>query len=87
MHNLIDSLLGFAWLDLLHTFSYLPRDFNFIDHTSNIGWKEYVNITSSFALVYVFLFFFLFPFVGFKSCLIDFVIFLCIGTNGQNRSL
>jgi hypothetical protein len=28
-------------LDLLHTFSYLPRDLNFIDHTSNIGWKEY----------------------------------------------
>jgi hypothetical protein len=27
-------------LDLLHTFSYLPRDLNFIDHTSNIGWKE-----------------------------------------------
>ncbi|CAN8299911.1 unnamed protein product [Cochlearia groenlandica] len=26
--------------DLLHTFSYLPRDLNFIDHTSNIGWKE-----------------------------------------------
>ncbi|KAJ4707530.1 Beta-glucuronosyltransferase [Melia azedarach] len=27
--------------DLLHTFSYMPRDLNFIDHTSNIGWKEY----------------------------------------------
>ncbi|KAJ7974465.1 Beta-glucuronosyltransferase [Quillaja saponaria] len=27
--------------DLLHTFSYLPRDLNFIDHTSNIGWKEH----------------------------------------------
>ncbi|KAK9116943.1 hypothetical protein Sjap_015890 [Stephania japonica] len=27
--------------DLLHTFSYLPRDLNFIDHTSDIGWKEY----------------------------------------------
>eukprot|EP01018_Ginkgo_biloba_P010577 Gb_16106 [translate_table: standard] len=27
--------------DLLHTFSYLPRDLNFIEHTSNIGWKEY----------------------------------------------
>ncbi|KAE8734513.1 Tetratricopeptide repeat (TPR)-like superfamily protein [Hibiscus syriacus] len=26
--------------DLFHTFSYLPRDLNFIDHTSNIGWKE-----------------------------------------------
>ncbi|PWA79640.1 Glycosyl transferase, family 14 [Artemisia annua] len=26
--------------DLLHTFSYLPRDLNFLDHTSNIGWKE-----------------------------------------------
>ncbi|XP_019183329.1 PREDICTED: beta-glucuronosyltransferase GlcAT14B-like [Ipomoea nil] len=27
--------------DLLHTFSHLPRDLNFIDHTSNIGWKEF----------------------------------------------
>ncbi|KHN31980.1 Xylosyltransferase 1 [Glycine soja] len=26
--------------DLLHTFSYLPRDLNFSDHTSDIGWKE-----------------------------------------------
>lgn len=26
--------------DLLHAFSYLPRDLNFIDHTSDIGWKE-----------------------------------------------
>ncbi|KAK4750347.1 hypothetical protein SAY87_027796 [Trapa incisa] len=27
--------------DLLHAFSYLPRDLNFIDHTSDIGWKEF----------------------------------------------
>uniref|UniRef100_A0A5B7AV69 Xylosyltransferase 1-like n=1 Tax=Davidia involucrata TaxID=16924 RepID=A0A5B7AV69_DAVIN len=27
--------------DLLHTFSYMPRDLNFIDHTSDIGWKEF----------------------------------------------
>lgn len=27
--------------DLLHVLSYLPRDFNFIDHTSDLGWKEY----------------------------------------------
>ncbi|KAK8954212.1 hypothetical protein KSP39_PZI002244 [Platanthera zijinensis] len=27
--------------DLLHTFSYLPRNLNFIDHTSDIGWKEF----------------------------------------------
>ncbi|XP_078436844.1 beta-glucuronosyltransferase GlcAT14B-like [Wolffia australiana] len=27
--------------DLLHTMSSLPRDLNFIDHTSNIGWKEF----------------------------------------------
>jgi hypothetical protein len=27
--------------DLLHTFSHLPRDLNFIDHTSDIGWKEF----------------------------------------------
>ncbi|KAK9154274.1 hypothetical protein Sjap_001754 [Stephania japonica] len=27
--------------DLIHVFSYLPRDMNFLEHTSNIGWKEY----------------------------------------------
>ncbi|KAJ4841005.1 Beta-glucuronosyltransferase GlcAT14C [Turnera subulata] len=26
--------------DILHIFSYLPRDLNFLEHTSNIGWKE-----------------------------------------------
>ncbi|KAH9331908.1 hypothetical protein KI387_004016, partial [Taxus chinensis] len=26
--------------DLLHTFSYLPRDLNFIGYTSNLAWKE-----------------------------------------------
>ena len=28
--------------DLMHVFSKLPRDLNFIDHTSNISWKAYV---------------------------------------------
>ncbi|WOL06924.1 beta-glucuronosyltransferase GlcAT14B [Canna indica] len=27
--------------DILHVFSYLPRDFNFIKHTSDIGWREH----------------------------------------------
>ncbi|XP_076954000.1 beta-glucuronosyltransferase GlcAT14B-like [Bidens hawaiensis] len=27
--------------DLLHTFSTVPRDLNFIEHTSDIGWKEH----------------------------------------------
>ncbi|XP_061360672.1 beta-glucuronosyltransferase GlcAT14C [Gastrolobium bilobum] len=27
--------------DLLHIFAFMPRDMNFIEHTSNIGWKEY----------------------------------------------
>lgn len=26
--------------DLLHVFSYLPKDLNFIEHTSALGWKE-----------------------------------------------
>ncbi|GFQ07046.1 xylosyltransferase 2 [Phtheirospermum japonicum] len=26
--------------DILHIFSYLPRDLNFIEHTSDFGWKE-----------------------------------------------
>uniref|UniRef100_J3LRR3 Protein xylosyltransferase n=1 Tax=Oryza brachyantha TaxID=4533 RepID=J3LRR3_ORYBR len=31
--------------DLMHVFSKLPRDLNFIDHTSDIGWKAYVLLT------------------------------------------
>ncbi|XP_002960850.2 beta-glucuronosyltransferase GlcAT14A [Selaginella moellendorffii] len=27
--------------DLLNVFSYLPRDLNFLEHTSDIGWKEF----------------------------------------------
>ncbi|CAK7353902.1 unnamed protein product [Dovyalis caffra] len=27
--------------DILHVFSYLARDLNFLEHTSGIGWKEY----------------------------------------------
>ncbi|KAL9236044.1 hypothetical protein vseg_010753 [Gypsophila vaccaria] len=27
-------------VDLLHIFSYLPRDLNFLEHTSDLGWKE-----------------------------------------------
>ncbi|KAG0454809.1 hypothetical protein HPP92_023759 [Vanilla planifolia] len=27
--------------DLIHAFSSLPRDLNFIDHTSDLGWKEF----------------------------------------------
>jgi hypothetical protein len=34
--NLISKLFA----DLLHVFSYLPKDLNFIQHTSYIGWKE-----------------------------------------------
>ncbi|KAL4187416.1 hypothetical protein AMTRI_Chr09g18890 [Amborella trichopoda] len=35
--------------DLLHTFSYLPRDLNFIEHTSNIGWKDDHNLVHLFS--------------------------------------
>lgn len=28
--------------DLLHTLSAIPRNLNFMEHTSDIGWKEYV---------------------------------------------
>ncbi|XP_050213822.1 beta-glucuronosyltransferase GlcAT14C [Mercurialis annua] len=27
--------------DILHIFSYLPKDMNFLEHTSSIGWKEH----------------------------------------------
>ncbi|CAA6654951.1 unnamed protein product [Spirodela intermedia] len=30
--------------DLIHIFSYLPRDLNFIGHTSKIGWKEFERV-------------------------------------------
>ncbi|XP_058227672.1 beta-glucuronosyltransferase GlcAT14A-like isoform X2 [Rhododendron vialii] len=30
--------------DLLHAFSFLPRDLNFIDYTNKTGWKERQNI-------------------------------------------
>ncbi|XP_043720456.1 beta-glucuronosyltransferase GlcAT14A-like [Telopea speciosissima] len=30
--------------DFLHVLSFVPKDFNFIQHTSNIGWKEYQRI-------------------------------------------
>ncbi|KAJ4718782.1 Beta-glucuronosyltransferase [Melia azedarach] len=30
--------------DLLHAFTFLPRDLNFIDFTTNTGWKERVKI-------------------------------------------
>ncbi|KAL5073115.1 hypothetical protein RYX36_012099 [Vicia faba] len=31
----------FSQDDLLHIFSFMPRDMNFIEHTSNMGWKEF----------------------------------------------
>jgi hypothetical protein len=27
------------YADLMHVFSKLPRDLNFIDHTSDLNWK------------------------------------------------
>eukprot|EP00268_Persea_americana_P035154 TRINITY_DN34726_c0_g1_i1.p1 TRINITY_DN34726_c0_g1~~TRINITY_DN34726_c0_g1_i1.p1 ORF type:complete len:405 (-),score=55.92 TRINITY_DN34726_c0_g1_i1:852-2066(-) len=30
--------------DLFHVFSSVPRDLNFIDHTSDLGWKEYQRV-------------------------------------------
>jgi hypothetical protein len=35
------NLISKWFADLLHVFSYLPKDLNFIQHTSYIGWKEY----------------------------------------------
>lgn len=36
----IESILFFH-VDLLYAFSSVPRDLNFIDHTSDLGWKEH----------------------------------------------
>ncbi|CAL9059161.1 beta-glucuronosyltransferase GlcAT14A-like isoform X1 [Musa acuminata AAA Group] len=30
--------------DMIHVFSSVPRDFNFVDHTSDLGWKEYQRV-------------------------------------------
>ncbi|KAH7446500.1 hypothetical protein KP509_01G059300 [Ceratopteris richardii] len=30
-----------SYEDLLHVLSYLPRDLNFVEHTSELDWKEY----------------------------------------------
>lgn len=32
----------FFLTDILHTLFDIPRDLNFIEHTSDIGWKKYV---------------------------------------------
>ncbi|KAL4558391.1 hypothetical protein LXL04_036591 [Taraxacum kok-saghyz] len=32
---------------MLHTLSTVPRDLNFIEHTSDIGWKEYAHLLNS----------------------------------------
>lgn len=37
------NLVMFCLTDLLHTLSSIPRHLNFIEHTSDIGWKEYVD--------------------------------------------
>lgn len=37
--------------DLLHILSYLPKNLNFVNHSSYIGWKEYVNFISNFTLL------------------------------------
>lgn len=38
--------------DLLYALSGLPRQLNFIEHTSDIGWKEYDNL-NGFYFVFV----------------------------------
>lgn len=30
--------------DILHIFSFLPRDLNFVEHTSDLGWKEFQRV-------------------------------------------
>lgn len=53
--NTCDSLWFYVFLtDLLHTFSSVPRDLNFIEHTSDIGWKEYVDLLLIYIYIYIF---------------------------------
>lgn len=38
---------------MLHTLSRIPRELNFIEHTSDIGWKEYAtHIISPFFFLF-----------------------------------
>jgi hypothetical protein len=32
-------MLNLLMVDILHTFSTVPRNINFIGHTGNLGWK------------------------------------------------
>ena len=43
--ELLTEYVSFYFSDLLHIFSYLPRDLNFLEHTSSIGWKEWESDT------------------------------------------
>lgn len=43
--------------DILHTFTFVPRNMNFIEHTSRLGWKEWV----SFGLILMIYDWFTFP--------------------------
>lgn len=42
MFSLFDGYMFMSVTDMLHTLSPIPRNLNFIEHTSDIGWKEYV---------------------------------------------
>ena len=44
------SFCGFA--DLLHILSFLPKDLNFVNHSSYIGWREYDIITSRICVIF-----------------------------------
>lgn len=37
----VSWLCCLVFADLLHVLSYLPKDLNFVNHSSYIGWKEY----------------------------------------------
>lgn len=34
--------------DLLHILSYMPKDLNFVNHSSYIGWREYDDLSLKF---------------------------------------
>ncbi|KAL8142836.1 LOW QUALITY PROTEIN: hypothetical protein V2J09_015868 [Rumex salicifolius] len=40
--------------DLLHIFSYLPKELNFVNHTSYVGWREYDSFHFIPCLVHLF---------------------------------
>lgn len=55
--NLYFNILIKMFADLLHILSYMPKELNFVNHTSYLDWREYDLIYSRFIFVFLLYFF------------------------------